>query len=107
MKLKLIKEVEILSCCFKIEYDKKSDGGSFSWANAKIVIGIKSIKSDPLYTFSVISHEIMEVIFVSMGLRYDNKRTMDNYLFNFSHIDFETAINIHAQALSKFIDWKK
>lgn len=103
MKLKQIKEIEIMSSLFKIEYDKKDDGGKFSLGDAKITIGIKSIKTDPLYTFSVISHEVMEIICCQMGLRFDNIRTGYNFLFSFNHMEFETAIRIHAQAISKFI----
>lgn len=102
----MIKEVEILSSTFKIIWDKKSDDGSFSWVNSEIKIGIKSISKDPLYTFQVISHEIMEIILVGMGARFMNGRTGENYLFNFEHQTFENAIQIHSQTISKFILWK-
>ena len=103
MKLKLIKEVEILASKFTILYDKNSDGGSFNWANTEIKTGIKSIQKDPSYIFSIISHEIMEVILVSMGARFQSGREQEGYLFNFSHQTFENAIEIHSMALSKFI----
>lgn len=103
MEIKFIKKVEILSSNFDVIWDKTSDGGSFDWNNNTIIVGIKSYKKDPLYTFSILSHEIMEVILVGMGARFGNGRTMDNYLFNFDHQTFENAIQIHIQALSKFI----
>ncbi len=103
IQIKFIKEVEILSSKFSIAWDKKSDEGSFSWSESKIVVGNKSYKNDPLYTFQVLSHELMELILVCMGGRFVNGRTGENYLFNFDHQTFENAIQIHTQAISKFI----
>jgi hypothetical protein len=103
MKIKFIKEVEILSSKFNVVWDKTHDGGSFHWGENKITIGIKSYKQDPSYTFSIISHELMELILVMTGGRFSNGRTGDNYLFNFDHQTFENAIQLHVQALLKFI----
>ena len=104
-KLKFIKEIEILSSRFNIVWDKTNDGGSFSWNDSKITIGIKSYSKDPLYTMQILSHEIMEIILVGMGARFSNSRTGDNYLFNFCHQTFENAIQIHIQTLNKFIKY--
>jgi hypothetical protein len=103
MKIKQIKEIEILSCKFIIKWDKTTDAGSFSWSNNSLMIGIRNYKYDSLYTFSVLSHEIMEIILTGMGARFDNSRTNDNFLFNFDHQTFENAIQIHSQTMSKFI----
>jgi hypothetical protein len=103
MTIKQLKQIEILSFRFSIEWDDTNDGGSFNLAESSITIGIKSMDKDPLYTFSVLSHEIMEVVLLGLGARYSNKRTGDNYLFMFDHQTFENAIQIHAQAISKFI----
>lgn len=105
--LKFISEVEILSSRFKVTWDNKTDAGSFSWIDSTIDIGIRSYKKDPLYTFSVLSHEIMEIILVGMGSRFENGRTRENYLFNFDHQTFENAIQIHSQAIVKFLKNEK
>lgn len=102
-QIKFIKEVEILSATFKVIWDKTNDGGTFSWKDSEITIGIKSIKKDPLYTLSVISHEVMELILSGMGARFESSRTASNFLFNFDHQTFENAIQIHTQAMTKFI----
>jgi len=102
-KIKFIKDVEILSSKFSIVWDKTTDGGSFSWSDSKITVGIKSYSKDPIYTMQVLSHEIMEIILVGMGARFSNGRTGDNYLFNFCHQTFENAIQIHTQTLNKFL----
>jgi hypothetical protein len=103
MQINFIKKVEILSSELTIKWDKTNDGGSFNLSNAEIAIGIKSYKTDPLYTISVISHEVMEAILVNMGARFMNSRTSDNYLFNFDHQTFENAIQIHTQVMNKFL----
>lgn len=103
MQLRFLKHIEILSCNFKVNWDKTTDGGWFSWEKSELMVGIKSYHKDPSYTFSVLNHEIMELILVSMGGRFYNGRTGDNYLFNFDHQTFENAIQVHAQAISKFI----
>lgn len=103
MQIKMISQVDLLASTFNIRWDKTHDGGSFNCSNSEIVIGIKSMKIDPLYTFQILSHEIMEIILVMMGARFANGRTGENYLFNFDHQTFENAIQIHAQAISKFL----
>ena len=103
MNIKFIKEIEVLSSRFNITWDKTSDAGSFNWSDCEIKIGVKSYKKDPLYTLSVISHEVMELILAMMGGRFSNDRIYGNYLFNFDHQTFENAIQIHSQLLSKFI----
>ena len=103
MKIKRIKEVEILSSKFSIIWDKNTDGGYFDWAEGKILIGIKTIDNDPLYVFQVLSHEILEIILIGLGARFSNGRIQGNYLFNFDHQTFENAIQIHTQTLNKFL----
>ena len=103
MNIKFIKEIEILSSKFTVVWDKTNDGGTFSWSKSEINIGIKSFKKDPLYTFQILSHELFEIILVGMGARFASGRTSENYLFSFDHQTFENAIQIHSQALSKFI----
>lgn len=102
VKLNFIKKVTILSGQFDIIWDKTHDGASFSWTDCEIKIGTLSYHKDPVYTLGILSHEIMELIFVGMGARYQSVRD-GTYLFNFSHQTFENAIQIHIQALSKFI----
>lgn len=103
MKLKFIKEITILGNRFEMIYDKTHNGGSFSYSKNEMTIGIKSVKDDPVYTLSIISHEVMEAILVHMGGRWDNGRVREYYLFNFSHQTFENAIQLHTEIMVKFI----
>lgn len=106
VKLKMLKKVDILGCTYKVIWEKSHNGGSFSWGKSEIRIGIEAMHKDPLYTFSILSHEIMEATYAMMGARFDNGRISEDYLFNFNHQTFENAIQIHTQAISQFIDWK-
>ncbi len=103
MKIKFLKQIEIFSVVYDIIWDKSHNGGSVSCYEGKIVVGTKDYHKDPVYTFGVLSHEILECIFIHMGARYDNPRIGNNYLFNFNHQTFENAIEIHTSLLSKFI----
>jgi hypothetical protein len=103
MKIKFLKKIEILSITFDVVWDKTHNGGAFSNAKSEIVVGTKDYHKDPVYTFGVLSHEILECIFLQMGARYENPRVENTYLFNFNHQTFENALEIHTQVLSKFI----
>lgn len=101
--INFIKKVDIMASSFAVIWDKTNDAGYFSWSDCEIKIGVKNYKKDPTYTFSVLSHEIMELLFVMMGVRFINNRTGDNYLFNFDHQTFENLIQIHTSIMIKFI----
>lgn len=103
MQLEFLKKVKILASEYKVTWDETHNGGSFSCRESEITIGTRSYAKDPLFTFSVLSHEILELILVVMGGRFDNGRTGENFLFNFDHQTFENAIQTHAQVMSKFI----
>lgn len=103
MELKRINKVEIMSFTFKVKWNKSHNGGRFDMSKSIIEIGYKDYDIDPLYTISVISHEVMEAIMCMMGARYESEREHCKYLFNFNHQTFENAIQIHTQVMSKFI----
>lgn len=103
MKLKLPKEITVLTDRFDIHYDKTHNGASFSFRDSKMVVGIKAMPHNPIKTLGVISHELMEIILCSMGGRFYNDRISENYLFVFNHQTLENAIEIHTELLSKFI----
>lgn len=103
MKIRQIKEITIYANKIDITWDKTHGGGSFNLANGKMTIGIKHIKNDPVYVLSIISHEIMEAIFVLMGGRVEGSRLENNYLFHFDHQTFENAIQLHTELMLKFI----
>lgn len=102
MKIKQVKQIVILANKVDITWDKTHGGGSFNLAEGKMNIGIKHIQNDPMYVLSIISHEIMEAIFVLMGARILGARLENNYIFHFDHQTFENAIQLHTELMLKF-----
>lgn len=103
MKINQLKQITILSHTFDIVWNKKHAGGSFDFRTSIIEIGTLCLKKEPLYVYSTISHEIMEVIQVIMGTRFTNSREPDKYTFLQSHQEFENAIQLHTEIMVKFL----
>lgn len=103
MTLIFPKEITILSNKLKIVQDKTHNGGSFDLENYELIIGTKSLKNDPHYVFTIISHEILECIYGIMNARYSSSRMTNNYLFSFDHQTFENANQIYCDTIKLFI----
>jgi len=87
--MKFPKTIIIGGIPWKIVFDKKTDGGEFYWKK-------HLIKIDKTYSverkFSVLIHEICEVIFVNNLMRYQkslSEVSNGDYLFSFDHDRFE------------------
>lgn len=106
MKIKLLKEVVILSHRFNITYDKTRSGGTFDFSDSSIAIGTSGIKENPDYVFAVICHEISEIIHVILNHRYDEYGTMRDFKFIMSHKEFQNHNFVLAEIITKFIDQK-
>jgi hypothetical protein len=72
-------------------------------SKCEITIGVKNVKIDPNYTFSIISHEVSEIILIAINCRYYNNGASENYLFNLTHDMFSNFIQIQADVLRQFI----
>lgn len=103
MKIIFPEKIEILSYTFKIKQEESHAGGNFSFVDSKIIIGTKCLNDDPNYTFSVICHELMEVIHVALATRYDDASVEGNYKFFQDHKEFQNGISLFAIAIQKFI----
>ena len=64
MKLNLIPVIEILTLELSVIYDNSHNGGSFDLSQNTIVVGTKDIEDNSLYTFGIISHEVMEILLI-------------------------------------------
>jgi hypothetical protein len=103
MKINQLKQITILSNTFDIVWNKTHNGGSFSFGSGVIEIGTQCLKKEPLYVYSIISHEVMEAIQVTMGTRFTNSREPDKYTFLQTHQEFENAIQLHTEIMVKFL----
>lgn len=101
MKLKKLKEIDILHTIVDIKWDKKSYGASFDIDNKIMVIGIKD--ADIGEIFMLLQHEIMEMLMVLMGYRYTDYANGGSYRFFLDHKEFEGLIQIYTVIIQKFI----
>lgn len=103
MQLKFPKKIIIGAMEFNIKYEKESYAGSFSYDDDEIIIGIKNYKEKPLYTLSVIIHELTEVLHCQMHTRFQPSDNLSNYLFSYSHKEHTKICQDLTGLLNNFI----
>ena len=101
MKIKRIKRIKINCFDFKIEWDKTHNGGSFSYSENTINIGVKKSSNNEI--FMVICHELMEICALELNIRFNRPDCDSDYLFSYDHRQHETMMNMFAGLLSQFI----
>lgn len=101
--MKLPKELSILGNKWKIVEDKESNGGSFKSSDREMIIGMQY----PNYQWCILMHEVLEVILVNRGKRYDryDVDTNDGRMFVMSHAEFCNVADDLAATMEDL--WKK
>jgi len=103
MEFKFPKTLHIDDVVWTMNYNKDSDGGSFHYSDCILEIGIKSYKTQPLRMFSVLIHELKEIIQTQQNTRYERGDENGNYEFHYSHKEHTDLCWRLAGLLSKFI----
>jgi len=101
MKIKRINKIKVNSFNFSIKWDSGINGGSISYSERTICIGIKG--SDDSRIFDVICHEIFELVAIEMNVRLNRPDCNSDYIFVFDHRQHDTMINMFASVISQFI----
>jgi hypothetical protein len=101
MKVKRIKKIKINCYTFNIKWTKEHNGGSFSYGDRSIEIGIKDSSEDEL--FMVICHELMEIVSIEMNVRFRRPDCETDFLFVYDHRQHETMMNMFSSLVSKFL----
>ena len=101
------KKIVIGTCTYNVIANPEMDGGSFDTADCNLTIGIKSLKADPVYVWSVINHELMEIVFTMFRVRYNDPSVEKNYKFFMDHKEFEICIAEFSKLIVQFIKTKK
>ena len=82
--------VTIIGLTWKIKRTKKHNGGSFNASTRIIEVG----GTDEEVVFSIFLHEIVEVVYAMLDMRYrssHDETNSGNIMFAFSHKDFDRA----------------
>ena len=101
MKIKKIKTVLINCYTFKIIWNNKHNGGSFSYIPNKIEIGTKDLTDTEI--FMIICHELMEIVTSEMNVRMQRTDCNSDYIFVYDHRQHETMMNMFSGLLAQFI----
>ena len=91
---------------YNVIADPKTDGGSFDSLECKLTIGTKSLKKDPTYVWSIINHEVMEIVCATQRVRYDDPSVEGDYKFFMSHKEFENCMSEFSKVIVQFLKLK-
>ena len=86
--MKLPKEVIIAGRTYKVILNKNKTGASFNGNKALIEIGGKYPSDIPM----LFLHEVMEAVLTERGNRYSCYTEGNEYLFSFTHKEFENFV---------------
>lgn len=101
MKIRRIRSLKVNSFDFKVTWDHTHNGGSFSWGDMTINIGVKDPTEEGL--LMIITHELMEIVACEMNVRFRRPDCDSDYIFVYDHRQHETMANMFAGLLSQFI----
>lgn len=91
---------------YNLVLDPETGGGSFDGTECRLTIGTKFLEIDPNYVWSVINHEIMEIVCAVNCVRYHDTSVEGNYKFFMDHKEFELCINEFARVIVQFLKIK-
>ena len=98
-KLNKIKNITIGDIDYRIVWDEKQSGGSFSARDKKIIIGTNL---GTTRTFGVLLHELKEMIQMEQGTRFLGNTT-DDFVFFYGHAQHSDLCSRLTEYLTKFL----
>ena len=78
--MRIPKHIDIFGCRFKVKFDRKLEGGDFSWKDETMTIGGRYGEEG-----KVLLHEIIEVILCELHFRFYGQEKSMPYTFHFDH----------------------
>lgn len=100
MKIKRLKSIKVHATTFRIEWNKKNVGGSFSYRAKILSIGTKG---DEIQVFANLCHELQELAAIEMHVRLDRPDCGGDYIFVYDHRQFDTMSEMFSDLLARFI----
>jgi hypothetical protein len=104
--IKFPSSIIVGSFLYNVEIVPEEDGAMFDAGQFLLRIGTKSLDSDPNYVWMVINHEIMEMVFANMGVRYADPSVRENWKFFMDHKEFENCIIEFSKVIVQFLNLK-
>lgn len=101
MKIKRIKQLKVNVTTFKIVWDSKQAGASFSYRKKLITIGVR--KLDDSEIAARICHELLEICALEMHVRHDRSDCIGEYLFVYDHRQHSTKCEMFISLFEQFI----
>ena len=101
MKIKRIKKIKINSFNFDIRWNKEHCGGSFSYPDRVIEIGVQGGRGDAI--FMIICHELMEIVAVEHSVRFQRPDVGDDYIFMYDHRQHDAMMSLFASLIAQFV----
>jgi hypothetical protein len=95
--------VDVMCYKFKVLTDDSRGGAEFSFATKEITIGTKGLKDNPEEVFMYICHELLEVCYEAMSLRYSDASVNGNWKFFMDHKEFENSTSLFSNLITKFM----
>lgn len=98
--MKIPKDIKILGQTFKVSIKKIDSAGETLMLKSEINIQNSNIAKD-----EVLFHEILEIIMIKMGHRYEGYSDSSSIVFHFNHQEFNQMADIILDTLkdNKFI----
>ena len=108
MKIKQLKKITIGDVVWYIKWDKNVSGASFGYATdelqSELIIGIRTIKTNPEHVLAILIHELKEILHVEQHTRFSCGDAEGLYEFHYSHRDHTNLCCRLAGLLTQFIE---
>jgi hypothetical protein len=102
LRIKRIKRLKVNCYDFKIIWDKTHNGGSFSYKDLTITIGVKAPAEEEI--LMIICHEVMEIVAVEAHVRLERPDVHGDYVFVYDHRQHSSMMCMFSGLISQFIE---
>lgn len=99
---KRLKKIKIGCITFDIKWDKRHNGGCFSFLDHKMEVGVREGTQEERI-FEIVCHEVMEIILAMNSLRMHREDVDDDYIFVFDHRQFDSTMSQFTGIITQFL----
>lgn len=103
MELIFPEHIDVMCYNFKVITDETRGGAEFCFKSGTITIGTEQLEQSKEIVFMYICHELLEICYEAMSLRYADPSVSNNWKFFMDHKEFENTTSLFSSLISKFI----